>query len=540
MKRSGGRLFADCLEEQGIDTVFAYPGGSVLPIFDALRKRKGLRLVIPAREDQAAFMADGYARASGKPAVCIATSGPGATNLLTGMAVSFMDSVPVVYVTGDILRDRKGSDAFQEADIWGMSLSVTKHSVVVNSAAELPGALREAFWVASSGRPGPVLVDIPEDVLKERAEAPELGREAVSRWREAHPFLWDKTHSWQRELSAAVAAGALKKTAEKIGAARRPLILAGGGALAAGDGILRLAEKTGVPVVTTLMGVGALPRDHILHIGMIGLYGCARANRALAECDVLLAVGTRFSDRSMAAAEGMDDAEIIHIDIDPAEINKNLQSYFHITGDAGAVLGRLIAAVAPAEKTWLRRNEEYPVGWDPLGILRCAGEAAGDIPVVTDVGQHQMWAAAAWPVRKPGQWFTNAGLGTMGYGLPAACGISLAVRSPVVAVVGDGGLKMSLAELGTLRQENVPVVLLLLDNRCLGMIRQLQQEEYGGRYTGVHLFSPDWEGVCRAYGLPYARPDSLPALRDAVKAAVASKAPQMIHCMIAEEELVDL
>jgi len=483
-KVTGAKAIVKALEAQGVELIFGYPGGANLPFYDELA-RAPFRQVLARHEQGAAHMADAYARATGKVGVCTATSGPGATNLVTGIATAFMDSSALVAITGQVSRHLIGNDAFQEVDTTGITIPITKHNYLVQDGDELTRTVAEAFYLAGSARPGPVLIDVPKDVLLEQctpgeAEPPQL--EGYRPTLKGHP-------------------GQIKRAAAVIKAAERPVIIVGGGirTQASYDALIALAERNDIPVVSTLMGKGAFPNSHSLYLGLYGYHGRVAANAAITGADVIIGVATRFGDRSTGSTlHFAPQAKIVHIDIDPAEVGKNIQALIPIVGDADHILGELVEQLPGAShKDWVgklqQKAKSHPLA-DLSGevtipkVLRSLKRLCPDPILVTDVGRHQIFAAHYFPVDSCRSFLTSGGLGTMGFGLPAAIGAKLGCRDrQVVAVCGDGGFLMTCQELVTAAVENVPIVALVMHDNCLGMIRQLQHAFYGKRFTSCDL-----------------------------------------------------
>ena len=495
----GADLVWRALEDAGGDLAFGYPGGACLPLYDALPDHPRVHHVLVRHEQGAAHMADGYARATGRVGVCVATSGPGATNLVTGLACAYMDSVPVVAITGQVSTPLMGRDAFQETDVLGMVGPVTKHSFLVGAAEDIEPTIHRAFAIARAGRPGPVVVDIPKDVQLRAAAPRRRSTDAVS-------------------ISAGADAGDLDRAAALLAGAARPVIIAGQGVrLARAHGELRaLAERLDAPVVTTLLGIGAISEEHPLAAGMLGMHGSARANRMVNDADVILGVGLRFDDRVTGKISAFaPGAKIIHADIDPTQIGKNVPTAAGIVGDAGAVLFALAVRLEPiARPEWLARLErdrprprvaeyERRVELPPRLVIRAIRETASDDAYfVADVGQHQMWAAQHLRLTQPDRFLTSGGLGAMGYALPAAIGAQLGrPASEVWAIAGDGSAQMTIHELGTAVQERTPVKLAILNNGYLGMVRQWQQLFHDGRISQTPISSPDYVKLADAYGV---------------------------------------
>lgn len=525
----GAEAVVQCLLEQGVDTIFGYPGGMILPLYDALYDEKRIRQILTTHEQNAAHAADGYARASGKVGVCIATSGPGATNLVTGLATAFMDSIPVVAITGQVDTSLLGRDAFQETDILGVTMSVTKHNFKVKDEKKLISTLRLAFSLARSGRPGPVLVDIPRDLFfKDCAFKAALPEQKMPGKPDAD-FL----------ICAAEAAAEIRK-------ARRPVIIAGGGVISANAAaeLRAFAEKYNLPVVNTLMGIGAFPRSHRLALGLAGMHGLKPANRAIAEADLVIAVGSRFGDRQTGnRANYAQNTHFIHIDIDPAEIDKNVASSIGLAGDMKVILQLLmqrdpVSDLAAWHKLLAGWKEEYApdyhspsftVPWAMNYMAKALAQK--EFAVVTDVGQHQMWAAQHLRIEKSRGWITSGGLGTMGFGLPAAMGAQLAFGSSrrVIHIAGDGGIKMTGNEYYTIARLGLPVLSIIVNNTGLGMIRQLQKVMYEERYIACDLPYPmDYALYVQSFGIEAASVASPDEFAAAFTAALAKDSPQVI------------
>ena len=538
LRITGARAIIECLLEQGVDTVFGYPGGTILPLYDAL-SRSSLRHILTVHEQGAAHAADGYARASGRPGVCIATSGPGATNLVTGLAAAFMDSVPLVAITGQVPTGQIGRDAFQEVDITGMTMAITKHNYLVRDVKQLPDILRRAFEIACSGRPGPVLVDIPRDVQTAELDFAPMTPAALTGNRPAP------------ELSAQIAAAA-----ELIGRAQRPVMIVGGGVITANahQPVRALAEKCKLPVVSTLMGLGAFPGSHVQFLGLTGLHGHRAANNAVHDADLLIAVGSRFSDRVTSDRNSYTEGKnVIHIDIDPAEIDKNVAAHIGLAGDTALLLEQLNAAALSGElDAWWAaiRNwqQEFPAEKtaNPLSapwVMEHISQKTQDMSVVftTDVGQHQMWAAQHLRIDQPRSFISSGGLGAMGFGLPAALGAQLAVPGKrVIHIAGDGGFKMTGNELYTIAALKLPVISIIVNNNGLGMIRQLQKFFYQEQYYSANLPPMmDFVAYAGAFGVPAAVADSAEAFKQAFDVAWNSSGPYLIVVNIDDRQMVD-
>jgi len=532
---SGAHLTCQVLLEEGVDVLFGYPGGAIMPFYHALPEFRGLRHVLVRHEQAAAHAADGYARASGRPGVCVATSGPGATNLVTGLATAYMDNSPVVAITGQVARAMMGRDAFQETDIVGITLPITKWSVLVERPEDLAEVLHEAFHVARSGRPGPVLVDIPKDIQNARIEY--AGRAGERRTR-------------QRQVGTNGGRPDVQAAAELIERSDRPLILAGHGVILgeAMDELRGFAERSGIPVITTLLGISGFPEDHPLHLGMPGMHGEVHVNRAIQQADLLVAVGMRFDDRVTGNTAGFArHAKIIHLELDASEIGKNVPVDIPLVGDAKALLPRLGAAIRPRRRDawWAeiftqkreRPTDQYRGDLSPEMILQQLHDSTGGrVNVVADVGQHQMWVAKLFPYRRPNQHFSSGGLGSMGFAVPAAMGVWLArPDEPVWAISGDGGFQMNMQEIATMRQERLPVKLAIFNNGYLGMVRQWQQFFHGRRYSQTPIWSPDYVKLADAYGIPGWRVEHADEIAGAIDSALRTDGPALVEFVIEQE-----
>jgi acetolactate synthase-1/2/3 large subunit len=499
--RTGSEAMCEALLDEGVEHLFGYPGGAIMPFYDALLDYP-LKHVLTRHEQAAAHAADGYARATGRVGVCVATSGPGATNLVTGLATAQMDSVPLVAITGQVGRPALGKDSFQETNVMGMTLPFTKHSFLVEDPDELYPTMRRAFEIARSGRPGPVLVDVPKDVQFAACN--------------------DNGYRRLKEAPTPVESPGLERAAMLLRNAKRPLILAGHGVTLGGAEMeLRLlAERTGIPVVTTLLGISAFPDDHPLYLGWPGMHGQASVNRAIDRADVLFAVGMRFDDRITGAVHKFArDAKVVHIDIDPAELGKVIKPTVGIVADAKAamrsILGHLEEApegegcarwrgeLAKSQEPERRREESARDEYGPIQVMDAIKEAAGPgVRLVTDVGQHQMWAARFFEFTKTNSHITSGGLGTMGFALPAAMGVAFAYPDePVWVIAGDGGIQMNIQELATIREFGLNIKVAVLNNGYLGMVRQWQQFFHNRRYSETPITGPDYEQLTAAYGL---------------------------------------
>ena len=539
---TGSQILCRVLVEQGIDLLFGYPGGAIMPFYHALPDYPRLRHVLVRHEQAAAHAADGYARASGRAGVCVATSGPGATNLVTGLATAHMDNTPVVAITGQVSRAMIGRDAFQETDIIGITQPITKHSILVEEVEDLADAVREAIGIALEGRPGPVLIDVPKDVQAAKAG-----------WREGAGARGREGAGARSSAFAPVRPNAsapdLDRAAALIASARRPLIMAGHGVILAGAyaELRELAERTDVPVITTLLGISAFPEAHPLHLGMPGMHGEVHVNRAIQQADLIVGVGLRFDDRvtgNLAAfARG---AQVIHIELDPSEVGKNVPVAVGLVGDARAVLRALLQRVDRREcAAWREeiaglvrpRPESYRGDLSPETILGAIETATGGhCTIVSDVGQHQMWVAKLYRYQRPNSHITSGGLGTMGFAVPAAMGVALArPDQPVWAISGDGGFQMNMQEIATMVQEGIPVKMAIFNNGYLGMVRQWQQFFHGRRYSATPIWSPDYVRLAEAYGIPGRRVETGAAVEDAVREALERPGPALIEFQIEQE-----
>ncbi len=539
-KMTGARVFIECLYREGVDTIFGYPGGVLLPIYDELYDAD-IRHVLVRHEQAAAHAAEGYARATGKTGVCLATSGPGATNLVTGIANAYMDSIPMVVFTGQVPSYLLGNDAFQEANITGITMPITKHNYLVQDANDLPRIIKEAFHIASTGRPGPVLIDLPKDITVQEIDF----------------YYPDKVELRGYKPTYKGNLLQIKKAASKIEMSKNPVIYAGGGVISsdASKELLEFAEKINAPVTTTLTGMGGFPVEHPLFLGMPGMHGTKYANYAIQESDLLIAVGVRFDDRVTGKLKAFaSNAKIIHIDIDPAEISKNVKVDVPIVGDAKWVLQKLLKYSSPAQsEAWIKRidhwkkdNPLYYVepatgnGVKPQYIVEQISEACKDAIIVTDVGQHQMWAAQYFRFNEARTFITSGGLGTMGYGLPAAIGAKIARPDKVVfAIAGDGSFQMNSQELATAVQENVPVIVAIFNNGYLGMVRQWQELFHDKRYSSTCIQdSVDFVKLAEAYGALGLRATTRDEVRPAIEQAIASGRPTVIDFVVECEENV--
>jgi len=549
-KINGAQMLFKSLEAEGVDTIFGLPGGAVITLYDALYDSK-INHVLMRHEQAAAHAADGYARASGKPGVCIATSGPGATNLVTGIATASIDSVPMIAITGQVATTAIGSDAFQEADILGITIPVVKHSMQVRTPEQIAPAVKKAFHIATTGRPGPVLIDIPADVQK--------GFGAFE-YPDKVEFLGYNPES-KTDFSRLDEAVALIEQAE------RPLIFAGGGVIRSGAAVKlkEFAEKFQIPVVTSLLGKGAFPESHPsgLSLGMAGMHGHPVANRAVMAADVILAVGPRFSDRTTGKTSSFaSKARIIHIDIDPAEMNKVIGSEIHLVGDANCILNALLISVDKktcgcTHRKWIEDLElirekeplprtEYKNGIAPWHIIESLREITGGKTIVTtEVGQHQMWAAMYYKVEEPRHFLTSGGLGTMGFGFPAAIGAAYTCNSSscpqeyVCCLAGDGSFMMNIQELDTCARYNIPVKVFLFNNTCLGMVRQWQEFFFKKRYSNtLYTRDPDFVGIAESMGVKGFATCKPEDVRSTIEEALKVPGPALVDFRIPQEALV--
>ncbi|WP_202807342.1 biosynthetic-type acetolactate synthase large subunit [Synechocystis sp. PCC 7509] len=547
---TGGFALIDSLKRHGVEHIFGYPGGAILPLYDELYKAEalgGIQHILVRHEQGAAHAADGYARATGKVGVCFATSGPGATNLVTGIATAQMDSIPMVIVTGQVSRAAIGTDAFQETDIYGITLPIVKHSYVVRDVKDMARIVAEAFYIASSGRPGPVLIDVPKDVGLEEFEYVPVEPGTVKL-----PGYRPTVKGNPRQINAAW---------ELMQNSRRPLLYVGGGAIAAGahHEIKQIAELFNIPVTTTLMGKGAFDENHPLALGMLGMHGTAYANFSVSECDLLICIGARFDDRVTGKLdEFASRAQVIHIDIDPAEVGKNRVPEVPIVGDVKQVLIDLLALcqtkgdrVCTPNQTqeWLHRintwRRDYPLvvphhadSMSPQEVIFELATQAPDAYYTTDVGQHQMWSAQ-FLKNGPRRWISSAGLGTMGYGLPAAMGAKVALPTEeVICISGDASFQMNLQELGTLAHYGINVKIVIINNGWQGMVRQWQQAFYGERYSSSNMepAMPNFEMLAQAYGIKGITISSREELPEAIAQMLAHNGPVLIDAHVTRDE----
>jgi acetolactate synthase-1/2/3 large subunit len=542
MKKTGAEVMWESVIREGVDVMFGLPGGQIIPAFDAMLNYPELHFVLVRHEEGAAMMADGYARASGKVGVAVATSGPGATNLVTGIHVAFMDSSPVVFITGQVPSTLLGSDAFQEVDMTGISLPITKHNFLITSPDEVAYTVREAFYIARSGRPGPVLIDFCKDaqVAKtENLEPPEV------RLMGYHP----PTHA---------PAAKLDQAAELIRAAQRPVLFAGHGVLISGavEEVRRFAERTNIPVAMTLLSMGTLPSSHPLSLGMMGMHGEAYCNLAIQQSDLIIALGMRFDDRVTGNLRNYaPNAQKIHVEIDPTEINKIVHADVALLGDVKTVLQDLNSRIADAKhaewlgqiREWKKESHQRDILVQPsngkLHVPQIVNDiwkaTKGEAIIVTDVGQHQMWTAQYYQPEKPYSFITSGGAGSMGFGLPAAIGAKFAQPGREVwAIVGDGGFQMTQAELSTAAQENIEIKIAIMNNHFLGMVRQWQEFFFEKRYSAVQLKNPDFTKIAEAHGIPSRRVLHPGEIHAAVEFARATPGPVLLDFHVEQEEAV--
>jgi len=539
MKMAGAQIICESLIKEGVEVIFGILGGAVLPLYDALSQYPQLRHILVRHEQGAAHAADGYARATGRVGVCMATSGPGSTNLVTGIANAYLDSVPMVAITGQVARPFIGKDAFQEIDITGITLPITKHNYLVLDAGSLASTIKEAFYLAGTGRPGPVLIDVPKDVQIEQAEFRYPGKLKLPGY---EPTL--RGHPAQ-----------IKKAAKLINESQRPLIIAGRGVIISGAyaELKQLAETAQIPVITTLLGISSLPESHVLSYGMLGMHGMAYANMAVDAADLILAIGMRFDDRATAKVNAFaPHARVVHIDIDPAEIGKNVRVDVPIVGDVKIVLSALNKLIVSAEHIdWIQQldswRKEHPsiIIRDSGGLLpqfvvsKIYEITQGKATIVTGVGQNQMWAAQHYRYDRPNSLISSGGLGTMGFGLPAAMGAKVGRPDDTVwCIDGDGSLQMTIQELATLVQDNIAVKVAIMNNGYLGMVRQWQEFFYEKRYMATPLSSPDFVKVAEAYGIPALRVEHREEVVPAIEQAMSHQGPFIVDFMIEPEENV--
>jgi len=538
-KMTGAQIIFEVLMKEGVEVIFGILGGAVIPLYDTMPQYPQIRHVLMRHEQAAAHAADGYARATGKVGVCIATSGPGATNLVTGIANAHLDSVPMVAFTGQVSRPFIGKDAFQETDITGITLPITKHNYLIRDAASMASIVKESFYMARTGRPGPIHIDVPKDVFTEQVEynyPEELNLPGYDPTLQGHPAQ-------------------IKKAARLIREAKKPVIIAGRGVLISGayDELKQLAEIAQVPVITTLLGISSFPESHVLSYGWLGMHGMAYANLAVDDSDLVIAIGMRFDDRATGTVNTFaTKARVIHIDIDPAEIGKNVRVDVPIVGDVKSVLKDLNKQVSTGDHIeWIEQID----GWRrerPITTIRESNsilpqfvvrqiyeETRGDATIVTGVGQHQMWAAQHYWYNKPNTLFSSGGLGTMGFGLPASIGVKIGRPDEVVwCIDGDGSFQMTIQELATIAQERLAIKIAIINNGYLGMVRQWQDLFYDKRYVATPLSGPDFVKIAEAYGIPGVRVRQKDEVIPAIQQAMAEQGPFLIDFVVEPEENV--
>jgi acetolactate synthase-1/2/3 large subunit len=540
MKLNGAQIVCESLLREGVEVIFGLPGGAILPLYQTMSSYPQLRHILTRHEEGASMAADGYARATGKVGVCMATSGPGATNLVTGIATAQMDSVPMVAITGQVGRAGIGKDSFQEVDVTGITLPITKHNYLVMRAEDIAVAIKEAFYIASTGRPGPVLVDIPKDVFTEMAE-----------------FVYPETvdlPGYKPVMDGDPSQ--ITKAAEFINEAKRPLILAGHGVIISNafDELRELAEKAQIPVETTLLGRSAFPDDHVLFTGMPGMHGVAYASLAIDEADLVIGLGMRFDDRITGDVSGFaTNAKIIHVDVDPAEIDKNISADVPIIGDLARVLRQLNPSVqSTTHPEWIKRLEELKAKHPslhiretdkllPQQVVRDLCEVTeGKALIVTGVGQHQMWAAQYYACKVANSFITSGGLGSMGFEVPAAMGAQVGQPDRLVwSIAGDGGFQMTMSELATIVENNLPVKFAIFNNGFLGMVRQWQDLFYKKNYFSTHYTgNPDFVKLAEAFGIHAIRVTERGQSKDAIREAMSHPGPVLVDFMVEREENV--
>ncbi len=537
MKLNGSEIIVECLKEQGVDTVFGYPGGAILNVYDALYKHSDeITHILTSHEQGASHAADGYARATGKVGVCFATSGPGATNLVTGIATAYMDSVPMVAITCNVTVPLLGKDSFQEIDITGITMPITKHNFIIKDVKDLANAIRRAFRIAKEGRPGPVLIDVTKDATANECDYIKETPKPIER----------KTDTIREED--------VEIAAEMIKNAKKPYVFVGGGVIAsdASEELRRFVHKIDAPVTDSLMGKGAFDGSDELYTGMLGMHGTKASNFGVSECDLLIAIGARFSDRVTGnAAKFAKNAKILHFDIDAAEINKNIKVDASVIGDALEILKRVNAKLEPmSHPEWISHikelKEKYPMRYNrdclngPLIMEKIYGITEGEAIIVTDVGQHQMWAAQHYKYKNPRTLLTSGGLGTMGYGLGAAIGAKVGRRDKtVINIAGDGCFRMNMNELATATRYNIPIIEIVFNNHVLGMVRQWQDLFYGQRYSATVLDDcTDFVKVAEGMGAKGYRVTDIDSFENALKEAIELNIPCFIECVIDKDDKV--
>ncbi|WP_373558588.1 acetolactate synthase large subunit [Bacillus sp. FJAT-45350] len=537
---SGSSMLIKALAKENVDVIFGYPGGAILPTYDEIYKT-GIRHILARHEQGAIHAAEGYARVSGKPGVCVVTSGPGATNVVTGIADAMIDSLPLVVITGQVATSVIGTDAFQEADMIGITMPITKHNYQVRSVEDLPRIVKEAFHIATTGRPGPVLIDLPKDISVQTGI-----------------FDYDKEielPGYQPTVKPNKLQ--IRKVVEAVTQAKKPVILAGAGVLHghAYDELLKYVEQQEIPVATTLLGIGGFPSEHQLCLGMAGMHGTYTANMALHETDLLINIGARFDDRLTGNLEYFaPNAKVVHIDIDPVEIGKNVETHIPVVGDAKLALSMLFAEAGEQgkHKEWIATLEgmkqEYPLWYSKEGeiikpqmLIEAIHEVSkGEAIITTDVGQHQMWSAQFYKFNKPNRWVTSGGLGTMGFGFPAAIGAQFAEpESTVISIVGDAGFQMTAQELSILQELNLPVKVIIVNNAALGMVRQWQQLFYDERYSNsLFPIQPNFVKLADAYDIKAMKIEKVEEVHQALEEALAYPGPVVMDFRVARDENV--
>ncbi len=537
MQLTGSEIIIECLKEQGVDTVFGYPGGTILNVYDALYKHQDeINHILTSHEQGASHAADGYARATGKVGVCMATSGPGATNLVTGIATAYMDSIPMVAITANVAKPALGKDSFQEIDIAGVTIPITKHNFIVKSADDIADTLRDAFYIAASGRPGPVLVDFTKDATADKADYAKVAPKTP------------------RKAKVALCEEDVEKAVKLIGKAKKPFIFVGGGVIAsdATKEFAEFVEKVDAPVCNTLMGKGAFDETDSHYTGMLGMHGTKTSNYGVTQCDLLIAIGVRFSDRVTGNAKKFaSNAKIIHIDIDAAEINKNIKTDASIIGDAKEILSVINSKLVKTDRAeWNKTisdfKQKYPLSYNkngltgPFIIETLYDVTKGDAIVTTEVGQHQMWAAQYYKYKEPRTFISSGGLGTMGYGLGASIGAKIGMPDKIVCnIAGDGCFRMNMNEIATAARYNVPIIQIVVNNHVLGMVRQWQTLFYEQRYSNTILNdNVDFVKLAEAMGATGFRVTKKEELADTIRKAIELKKPVVIDCIIDEDDKV--
>lgn len=539
MEITAAEALVRCLEIENVEVVFGYPGGAILPVYDSLRHSSRIRHILTRHEQGAVHAADGYARVTGKVGVCMATSGPGATNLVTGIANAYMDSIPLVILTGQVPTSQIGTDSFQEVDITGITIPITKHNYLVKDPQKIPAVVKNAFHIAATGRPGPVLVDLPKDVMQTKIQFKYPSSVHLRGYKPTYKGF----------------AGKIREIAQLIKKSQRPVIYAGGGIMSAHaeEELLQLAETISAPVTNTFMGLSSFPGDHPLFLGMLWLHGTRYANLAVTECDLLIALGARFDDRVvMKIASFAPKAAVVHIDIDPAEIGKIVPVHVPLVGDVKSILQDLLPQLEKIDRSaWLARirelKEQYPLTYGREGGLKpqfviehLSRLTEGKAVIVTDVGQHQMWVAQYYRFTPPGILVSSGGLGTMGFGLPAAVGSRIGrPDQPLILVTGDGSIQMTIQELATLREQDLAFKILILNNYSLGMVRQLQEFYCDRRYMATNFtFHPDFEYLAKAYGMEGHTLRSEQEVLERLGGILAAPGPAIINCLVDAAENV--